>query len=94
MAKKNLNGTGRDAEKIAGVPKNILALGLVSFFTDVSSEMIFPLIPIMMTTFMGAGREIVGMMEGIADSIASAAPNGRQARGRSAFTNAATARAC
>ncbi|MFA5106561.1 MAG: MFS transporter [Candidatus Micrarchaeia archaeon] len=64
-------GKAGGKQKMAGVPKNILALGLVSFFTDVSSEMIFPLIPIVITTFMGAGKEIVGMMEGIADSIAS-----------------------
>ncbi|HQT44427.1 MAG TPA: MFS transporter, partial [Candidatus Micrarchaeota archaeon] len=59
------------ASSIGGVRKNIYALGLVSFFTDVSSEMIFPLIPIVMATFMGAGKEIIGMMEGVADSIAS-----------------------
>ncbi len=71
MAEKNPEAGGNGQNAIAGVPKNILALGLVSFFTDVSSEMIFPLIPIVMTTFMGAGKEIVGMMEGVADSIAS-----------------------
>ncbi len=65
----------KQAEKKAGtalgVQKNIYALGLVSFFTDVSSEMIFPLMPIVMTTFLGAGKEIIGLMEGIADSMAS-----------------------
>ncbi len=59
------------ANAFGGVQKNIYALGFVSFFTDVSSEMIFPLIPIVMTNFMGAGKEIIGMMEGVADSIAS-----------------------
>lgn len=68
MAKNSKSGNSKTAK---GIGKNIYALGLVSFFTDVSSEMIFPLIPIVMTTFMGAGKEIIGMMEGVADSIAS-----------------------
>lgn len=38
-----------------GVGINVYILGVVSFFTDVSSEMIFPLIPIFVTTILGAG---------------------------------------
>ena len=34
--------------------KNILALGLVSFFNDVASETIYPLVPIFLTTILGA----------------------------------------
>jgi len=54
-----------------GIGSNVYILGLVSFFTDVSSEMIFPLIPLFVTTVLGAGKEILGLIEGIADSIAS-----------------------
>ena len=43
----------------------------MSFFTDVSSEMIFPLLPIFLTSVLGAGKELVGLIEGIADSISS-----------------------
>ncbi len=50
---------------------NVYILGAVSFFTDISSEMIFPLIPIFVTTILGAGKEILGLIEGVADSIAS-----------------------
>jgi MFS family permease len=60
------------AEKpLFGVGRNILALGVVSFFTDVSSEMIFPLLPLFVTSILGAGKEVLGLIEGIADSAAS-----------------------
>jgi len=54
-----------------GLKNNVIVLGVVSFFTDVSSEMIFPLLPLFLTTFLGAGKEIIGLIEGIADSITS-----------------------
>lgn len=50
---------------------NIIALGVVSFFTDVSSEMIFPILPIFLTSILHASTEIVGLIEGIADSMSS-----------------------
>lgn len=50
---------------------NVFMLGVVSFFTDVSSEMIFPLLPVFLTTVLGAGKEALGIIEGIADSISS-----------------------
>lgn len=38
-----------------GITLNVLAFGLVSFFTDISSEMIYPLLPLFLTTVPGAG---------------------------------------
>lgn len=58
-------------KKKGGIGPNVFSLGVVSFFTDVSSEMIFPLLPVFLTTFLGAGAEIIGLIEGVADSIAS-----------------------
>jgi len=60
-----------EKKPLLGVGKNIVALGAVSFFTDVSSEMIFPLLPIFVTTILGASKEVVGLIEGIADSMSS-----------------------
>ncbi|MFH1222233.1 MAG: MFS transporter [Candidatus Micrarchaeota archaeon] len=54
-----------------GIGNNVITLGIVSFFTDISSEMIFPLIPVFLTTILGAGKEVLGLIEGIADSTAS-----------------------
>ena len=50
---------------------NIIFLGLVSFFTDLSTEMIYPLIPLYLTTAFGATPALVGLIEGIAESVAS-----------------------
>jgi MFS family permease len=50
---------------------NILLLGLVSFFSDVSSEMVYPLIPLYLTSAFGATPGLVGIIEGIAESAAS-----------------------
>jgi len=52
--------------------KNILLLGLVSFFTDVSSEMIFSVFSIFFTVILGASVFLLGIVEGIADFSASA----------------------
>lgn len=50
---------------------NIIMLGLVSFFSDLSSEMVYPLISLYLTAVFGATPTLVGIIEGIAESIAS-----------------------
>jgi MFS family permease len=55
----------------AGVTRNVLVLGLVSMFTDVSSQMIFPLLPLYLVSVLGAGATVVGVVEGAAEAIAS-----------------------
>ena len=50
---------------------NIILLGMVSFFVDVSTEMVYPLIPLYLTGVLGATPAIVGIIEGIAESLAS-----------------------
>jgi MFS family permease len=49
----------------------IYILGFVSFLTDISSEMIFPILPLFITSILGAGTAILGLIEGVADSTAS-----------------------
>lgn len=51
--------------------KNIIILGLVSLFTDISSEMIYPLVPLYLTIVLGASPAALGIIEGIAESLAS-----------------------
>jgi MFS family permease len=53
------------------IPRNVFFLGLVSFLTDVSSEMIYPLIPLFLKGVLGASASIIGVIEGIAESTAS-----------------------
>lgn len=50
---------------------NIILLGLTSFFSDFSTEMVYPLIPLYLTTALGATPALVGVIEGIAESAAS-----------------------
>ena len=57
--------------KILGFPKNVFTLGWVSFFMDVSSEMVYPLMPLFLTNILGVNKAIVGLIEGIAESTAS-----------------------
>ena len=50
---------------------NIILLGLVSFFSDISSEMVYPIIPLYLTNAFGATPMMIGIIEGIAESLAS-----------------------
>jgi MFS family permease len=56
---------------LSGISRNVLILGFVSLLTDVSSEMIYPLLPIFLTAVLGAGPAFIGIIEGIAESTAS-----------------------
>ena len=51
--------------------RNVYALTAVSFFTDVSSEMIYPLLPAFLTLTLGASASFVGAIEGAAETTAS-----------------------
>lgn len=53
------------------VGRNVIALSVVSFFTDVSSEMIYPLLPLFLTTTLAASASMLGAIEGAAETTAS-----------------------
>ncbi len=55
------------------LPRSIVALGLVSLFMDMSSEMIHSLLPVFLVTVLGASALSVGFIEGIAEATASIA---------------------
>ena len=46
-------------------------LGWVSFFTDISSEMLYAITPIFLTTVLGASAGVIGIIEGVAEATAS-----------------------
>ncbi|HEX2164467.1 MAG TPA: MFS transporter [Thermoanaerobaculia bacterium] len=54
-----------------GLPTTVVALGVVSLLTDLSSEMISPLLPLFLTTTLGAGAVALGAIEGVAEATAS-----------------------
>lgn len=55
---------------LKGISRNVLLLGLVSLLTDLSSQMVFPLVPLFLTS-LGAGATIIGIVEGAADTTAA-----------------------
>jgi len=50
--------------------KNIILLGLVSMFVDMSTEMVYPIIPLFLAT-LGTAPYLIGLIEGVAESIAA-----------------------
>ncbi|MBA3070558.1 MAG: MFS transporter [Nitrospirae bacterium] len=58
-------------KKIIGLERNVFFTGLVSFFMDMSSEMIYPLVPIFLSSVLGVNKSVIGLIEGIAESTAS-----------------------
>lgn len=55
---------------LKNMPHSIWALGFVSMFMDISSEMIHSLLPVFMVSVLGASVTMVGVMEGSADALA------------------------
>lgn len=53
------------------LPRGIFVLGVVSFLTDLSSDMIYPLLPVFLSGTLGAGALALGIIEGVAESTAS-----------------------
>lgn len=58
-------------KKLFGFNKNVTVAGLVSFFMDISSEMIYPLVPLFLANVLGVNKSVIGLIEGIAESTAS-----------------------
>src|SRR5205085_10235524 len=59
------------SERSTRLSRNVYALTVVSFFTDVSSEMIYPLLPAFLTVVLGASASFIGAIEGAAESTAA-----------------------
>lgn len=57
-------------KKIWGVRKNVFLLGLVSFFNDISSEMVLSVFPAFFTSVLKSGAASLGIIEGTADAMA------------------------
>ena len=52
------------------LPRTVIVLGLVSFFNDFASDIVVPLIPILLATVLSAGPIALGLIEGVADALA------------------------
>jgi len=60
-----------EARRRPSLPAGIWALGFVSLFMDISSEMIHALLPVYLVTALGASALAVGIIEGVAEATAS-----------------------
>lgn len=49
------------------ISKQVFILGMVSLFTDIASEMLYPVTPIFLTVVLGSSMAVVGLIEGIAE---------------------------
>jgi len=58
-------------KSVKKIPKNVFILGLVSFFNDMASEMVYPIVPIFLTTILKVSTPVVGLIEGIAEATAA-----------------------
>ena len=61
----------RQKTGLGAVPRTVWALGLVSMFTDISSEIIHSLMPVFLVTGLCASVALVGLIEGVAEATAS-----------------------
>ncbi|CAI3799083.1 putative MFS-type transporter YfcJ [Pseudomonas sp. MM221] len=59
------------SQTLPKIPRSVWALGFVSMFMDISSEMIHALLPLYMVTVLGTSVVAVGVIEGIAEATAS-----------------------
>lgn len=50
--------------------RTVVLVALTSLFTDISSEMVYPLLPLFVTGTLGASRTALGLIEGVAESVA------------------------
>jgi len=63
-----------DADKRASIrdlPRNVWAVGLTSFFMDISSEMVLNILPLFLANVLGVKTNIIGLIEGLAEATAS-----------------------
>ena len=59
------------AARRSRLPLAVVLLGFTSLFTDIGTEMIFPLLPVFLTETLRAGPAYLGIMEGAADTVSS-----------------------
>lgn len=53
------------------IGRNVIALGIVSFFNDVSSDMLLPFLPLFLADVLGTQTTLIGLIEGVAESAAT-----------------------
>src|SRR5687767_2436948 len=57
--------------RVSSLPRNVVAISLVSLLNDASSEIIYPMLPAFLALALGAGPKAIGVVEGVAESVSS-----------------------
>jgi MFS family permease len=57
--------------RVWSLPRNVVAISLVSLLNDASSEIIYPMLPAFLALALGAGPKAIGIVEGVAESVSS-----------------------
>lgn len=58
-------------EQLRSIPRTVWLVGLISFVNDSASEMLYPLVPLYLTSVLMAGPKAMGIIEGVADATSS-----------------------
>ena len=61
----------KERRSIASLPRNVWAVGLTSFFMDISSEMVLNILPLFLANVLGVQTAVIGLIEGVAEATAS-----------------------
>ncbi|HEX8190677.1 MAG TPA: MFS transporter [Pyrinomonadaceae bacterium] len=57
--------------RLSRLPRNVVAIGVVSLLNDASSEIIYPMLPAFLALALGASPRAIGVVEGVAESVSS-----------------------
>jgi MFS family permease len=68
---KNQENPKQSKNSLKDLPKNVWIVTATSFLTDISSEMIVYLVPLFLSNVLKAGTAVIGMIEGLAETVAS-----------------------
>ena len=71
MPETETNPPRRFWQRYLNLPRNVLALSVVSLLNDTSSDIIYPLLPAFLALTLGASPFVIGLIEGFAESVAA-----------------------
>src|SRR5690242_2096308 len=71
MATSKVVAASETRNGLRDLPRNVWAVSLTSFFMDMSSEMVINLLPLFLANVLGVRTNVIGLIEGIAETIAS-----------------------
>ena len=71
IAQQTTSDTSWEPSPVPGISRNVFFLSVVSLLNDISSEMVYPLVPLFLASTLGAPASVMGIIEGFAEATAS-----------------------